>query len=94
MSKTIRVYLLKVNYGNYRGSFIAFKKIPFFSLARGQKKPKTKLMTQEIIKLSNALSWLLQSQSLKEEGRGEGKLEWYIWVNTFKNFKTLYPLGL
>jgi hypothetical protein len=43
-----------------------------FSLARGQKRPKSKLMAQGIIKLLHALNWLLQGHRAlrqKEEGR-------------------------
>lgn len=81
VSKTIRVInsLLKVNYGSQRGSFIAFKKILFLSLARGQRRPETKLLTQEIIKLSNALSWLLRGHRALRKKEEERE----IWDDTY-----------
>lgn len=81
VSKTIRVInsLLKVNYGSQRGSFIAFKKILFLSLARGQRRPETKLLTQEIIKLSNALSWLLRGHRALRKNEEERE----IWDDTY-----------
>lgn len=71
--KTTRVInnLLKVNYRSQRGDCLLHLR-RFFSLARGQKRPKSKLMTQEIIKLSNALSWFIQgcrALNNKEEER-------------------------
>lgn len=76
-----------------RGAHLLHLKESLLLSSRGQERPKSKIMTQEIIKLSNALSWLLQGHRALTK-----KEEREIWDDTYgsihsKTFKLYTLLG-